>query len=30
LKNRYPRADAAWGASLIEDGRIVTAGGPLS
>ena len=30
LKSRYPRADAAWGASLIEDGRIVTAGGPLS
>ena len=30
LKTRYPRADAAWGASLIEDGRIVTAGGPLS
>ena len=30
LKNRYPRADAAWGASLIEDGRVVTAGGPLS
>ena len=30
LKNRYPRADAAWGASLIEDGRVVAAGGPLS
>jgi transcriptional regulator GlxA family with amidase domain len=30
LKSRYPRADAAWGASLIEDGRVVTAGGPLS
>jgi len=30
LKSRYPRADAAWGAPLIEDGRIVTAGGPLS
>jgi transcriptional regulator GlxA family with amidase domain len=30
LKNRYPRADAAWGASLMEDGRVVTAGGPLS
>ncbi len=30
LKTRYPRADAAWGASMIEDGRIVTAGGPLS
>jgi transcriptional regulator GlxA family with amidase domain len=30
LKTRYPRADAARGASLIEDGRIVTAGGPMS
>jgi transcriptional regulator GlxA family with amidase domain len=30
LKARYPRADAARGASLIEDGRIVTAGGPMS
>lgn len=30
LKARYPRADTAWGASLIEDGRVVTAGGPLS
>ena len=30
LKARYPRADAAWGATLIEDGRVVTAGGPLS
>ncbi|HMK90978.1 MAG TPA: helix-turn-helix domain-containing protein [Methylocystis sp.] len=30
LMTRYPRADAAWGAPLIEDGRIVTAGGPLS
>lgn len=30
LKTRYPRADAAWGSSLIEDGRVVTAGGPLS
>jgi transcriptional regulator GlxA family with amidase domain len=30
MKERYPRADPAWGASLIEDGRVVTAGGPLS
>lgn len=30
LKRRYPRADAAWGATLIEDRRVVTAGGPLS
>ncbi|BDV32474.1 GlxA family transcriptional regulator [Methylocystis iwaonis] len=30
LKARYPRADAARGASLIEDRRVVTAGGPLS
>ena len=30
LKNRYPRAEAVWGAPMIEDGRVVTAGGPLS
>lgn len=30
LKGRYPRADAIWGAPLIEDRRIVTSGGPLS
>lgn len=30
LKARYPRADAIWGAPLIEDQRIVTSGGPLS
>jgi transcriptional regulator GlxA family with amidase domain len=30
LMTRYPRADVAWGAPLIEDGRIITAGGPLS
>jgi len=30
LKKRYPKADAAWGASLLEDQRIVTAGGPMS
>ncbi len=30
LKTSYPRANATWGASLVEDGRIVTAGGPLS
>jgi transcriptional regulator GlxA family with amidase domain len=30
LKSRYPRAEAIWGASLIDDQRIVTAGGPLS
>lgn len=30
LKRRYPRIDAAWGARLIEDRRIVTAAGPLS
>jgi transcriptional regulator GlxA family with amidase domain len=30
LKNHFPRADAAWGASLIEDRHVVTAGGPLS
>jgi transcriptional regulator GlxA family with amidase domain len=30
LKSRYPRAGAAWGAPLIEDRHVVTAGGPLS
>jgi transcriptional regulator GlxA family with amidase domain len=30
LKQRYPRAQAAWGAPLIDDHRVVTAGGPLS
>jgi transcriptional regulator GlxA family with amidase domain len=30
LKTRFPRADAAWGAALIDDRHVVTAGGPLS
>ncbi|HEY8125629.1 MAG TPA: helix-turn-helix domain-containing protein [Methylocystis sp.] len=30
LKQRYARIDAAWGARLIEDRRVVTAAGPLS
>ncbi|MCC3243769.1 helix-turn-helix domain-containing protein [Methylocystis sp. WRRC1] len=30
LKQRYPRADTAWGARLIDDRRVVTAAGPLS
>ena len=30
LMSRYPRADAALGAPIIEDGRVITAGGPLS
>lgn len=30
LKRRYPRADTAWGARLIDDRRVVTAAGPLS
>lgn len=30
LKLRYPRADAAWGARLIDDRRVITAAGPLS
>lgn len=30
LQRRYPRAAAQWGATLIEDRRVVTAGGPLS
>jgi transcriptional regulator GlxA family with amidase domain len=30
LKARYTKAEAIWGAPLIEDHRIVTSGGPLS
>jgi len=30
FKQRYPRADAAWGAPLIDDRRVVTSAGPLS
>ncbi len=30
LKTKYPRADPAWGARLVDDGRVVTAAGPLS
>lgn len=30
LKKRYPRADLAWGARLIDDRRVVTAAGPMS
>ena len=30
MKRRYPKADAAWGAALVEDRRVVSAGGPLS
>jgi PAS domain S-box-containing protein len=30
LKRRWPRADPAWGATLIEDRRIVTTSGPMS
>ncbi len=30
LKYRYPDADSSYGATLIEDRRVVTAGGPLS
>lgn len=30
LRRRFPKADAAWGSALIEDGRVVTTGGPLS
>jgi transcriptional regulator GlxA family with amidase domain len=30
MKRRYPKAVAAWGAALIEDRRVVSAGGPLS
>jgi transcriptional regulator GlxA family with amidase domain len=30
MKRRYPRAEAAWGSALVEDRRVVSAGGPLS
>lgn len=30
LRRRFPKADAAWGSALIEDDRVITAGGPLS
>ncbi|HYA80852.1 MAG TPA: helix-turn-helix domain-containing protein [Methylocystis sp.] len=30
LKAAYPRAQVVWGAALIDDSRVVTAGGPLS
>jgi transcriptional regulator GlxA family with amidase domain len=30
LKSRYPRANAIWGAPLMDDRNVVTAGGPLS
>lgn len=30
LKRRYPRANALWGTAMVEDRRVVTAGGPLS
>lgn len=30
LKQRYPKADFIWGSPLLEDRRIVSAGGPLS
>ena len=30
MKHRYPKAEAAWGAALVEDRRVVSAGGPLS
>jgi transcriptional regulator GlxA family with amidase domain len=30
MKRRYPRAEAAWGAALVEDRRVISAGGPLS
>lgn len=30
LKKRYPRADLAWGARLIDDRRVVSAAGPMS
>ena len=30
LKYRYPKADSSYGATLIEDRRVITAGGPVS
>lgn len=30
LKKRFPKANAAWSSSLVQDGNIITAGGPLS
>jgi transcriptional regulator GlxA family with amidase domain len=30
LKRRYPRADVVWGSALLEDDRVVSAGGPMS
>jgi transcriptional regulator GlxA family with amidase domain len=30
MKRRYPKAEASWGAALVEDRRVVSAGGPLS
>jgi len=30
LRARHPRADAAFGSTLVEDGRVITAGGPVS
>ncbi|WP_439892963.1 GlxA family transcriptional regulator (plasmid) [Ralstonia sp. 25C] len=30
LLQRYPRAHAIWGSALIDEGRVVTSGGPLS
>lgn len=30
LKHRYPRSQAVWGSALLNDSRVVTAGGPLS
>lgn len=30
MKQRYPRAGVIWGTALVEDSRVVSAGGPLS
>jgi transcriptional regulator GlxA family with amidase domain len=30
LTQRFPEASAAWGSALIQDGQIITAGGPMS
>ncbi|MFT6154963.1 MAG: transcriptional regulator GlxA family with amidase domain [Crocinitomicaceae bacterium] len=30
LSQRFPKANAAWGSALVQDGNIITSGGPLS
>jgi transcriptional regulator GlxA family with amidase domain len=30
MRRRYPSADVAWGATIVEDRRVISSGGPLS